>query len=154
MTKTTKFPLINLIVAFSKNYGIGRSNAIPWKIKEDMFYFQDVTKREYIKGKQNAVIYGRKTYEGLGQPLKDRINIMISSKTYDFKNIVTVKTLQHAITAARDMDIGKIFICGGASVYKEALDTNMVDELYINRIEEDYNCDIKFPVESLDKYRL
>ena len=77
---------MNLIVAyFRKNFGIGNSdtNSIPWHLSEDLKYFREITTRKgtYTEGK-NAVIMGRKTYESIPTehfPLKDRINIIISS---------------------------------------------------------------------------
>ena len=79
---TTPNVPIALIVAVDIRNGISRDNIIPWKIKEDSNFFQDVTKRQYIKGKENAVIMGRNTWAALPaefRGLKDRINIVISS---------------------------------------------------------------------------
>ena len=47
---------INLIVAVDSKWGISNKGLIPWRIKEDSAFFQDVTKREYIKGKKNVII--------------------------------------------------------------------------------------------------
>jgi len=149
MKKLIREPLVNLIVAHGNGYGIGKSNTIPWKIKEDVLYFQDVTKREYIKGKKNVLIYGRKTYESMScQPLKDRVNIVITSKN-NIKDVLVNNSLVHAINDAKKMDIGKIFICGGSRIYKEALDNDLVDELYVNHVDIDVdNWDAYFPFNS------
>ena len=49
---TTRIP-IALIVAVDIKNGISRNNIIPWKIKEDSNFFQDVTKRQYGLNKLN-----------------------------------------------------------------------------------------------------
>ena len=35
--------IINLILATDLNNGIGKNNKIPWKIKNDLFYFKELT---------------------------------------------------------------------------------------------------------------
>lgn len=75
-----------LIVALTASYGIGRSNALPWKLKNEMAYFKRVTSFvptfdsfEWM----NVVLMGRKTWESLPlqfRPLKGRINVIISRK--------------------------------------------------------------------------
>ena len=55
--------MFKLIVAHDFNRGIGNSNKLPWKIKEDMEYFKKITTFTKNKKKNNAVIMGRKTYD-------------------------------------------------------------------------------------------
>jgi dihydrofolate reductase len=59
------------IAAMSENRVIGRGNQIPWHLPEDFKWFKKMTKG-------NVVILGRKTFESLGKPLPDRINIVLS----------------------------------------------------------------------------
>src|SRR5688572_17226390 len=73
---------INLIAAVDSKWGLSRKNQIPWEIREDMNFFHDVTKRELEKGKKNAVIMGRNTFEALpddNRGLKERVNVVVSS---------------------------------------------------------------------------
>lgn len=94
---------LTIIVAATKQNGIGKNNALPWPmLKKEMAYFARVTKRvpmptntgslqsdtlkkSILDGTQrNAVIMGRKTWESIPpkfRPLKDRTNIVISSQT-------------------------------------------------------------------------
>ena len=146
-------PDINLIVAIDKCYGIGKNNSIPWKIKEDMFNFQDATKREYLSGKLNAVIYGRKTYESLGSALAGRVNICVSGSIANTNDatVRVVKTFDAAIKLAYELDVGAIFICGGAALYEEALKSGLVDTVYINCVDKDYECDVAFPFGIMQK---
>ena len=145
-----------LIVAVDINNGISKNGSIPWRIKEDSTFFQDVTKRTYEKGKLNAVIMGKNTWLALPESmrgLKDRINIIVSS-TLSGEDVIKqntnncevhiTKTLSLAIKLANKLKVGKTFICGGHTIYKEALEKYQIQELYITKIYCDYECDNKF----------
>lgn len=74
--------LINGIVAISQDGGIGSNNTLPWKLKEELKHFQDVTTSTQDSSKKNAVIMGRKTWDSIPnkfKPLKNRINIIVST---------------------------------------------------------------------------
>ena len=58
------------IAAMSLNRVIGAGGKIPWHLPEDFEWFKEKTKG-------NVVIIGRKTFEGFGKPLPDRINIVL-----------------------------------------------------------------------------
>ena len=74
-----------IIVAVSENDAIGKDNKLLFQLKEDMQNFKRLTT-------SNVVIMGRKTYESIGKPLKDRINIVISrSDNKDEGNMIFVK---------------------------------------------------------------
>jgi dihydrofolate reductase len=62
---------VAIIVAVAENGVIGKDNAMPWKLSEDMRYFKRIT-----MGK--PVVMGRKTFESIGKPLPGRTNIVIS----------------------------------------------------------------------------
>lgn len=59
------------IAAMSLNRVIGAGNKIPWHLPEDFKWFKEKTQG-------NVVIIGRKTFESLGKPLPNRINIVLS----------------------------------------------------------------------------
>ena len=61
------------IAAMSLNRVIGAGNKIPWHLPEDFKWFKKTTTG-------NVVIIGRKTFESLGKPLPDRINIVLSRR--------------------------------------------------------------------------
>ena len=52
---------MKLIVAFSRNYGIGYKNKIPWLLKKDLNYFKKLT----IGNGNNAVIMGKNTWKSM-----------------------------------------------------------------------------------------
>ena len=135
-------PKVNLIVAIDSNYGIGKNNKIPWDIREDSWFFQDTTKREYLPKAPNVVIYGKNTWLSFpenNRGLKDRINIIISStlKEDEVKTQNTSKCEVHLnnnlSSAVQDTlkgkygEVGKIFICGGKNIYHEAIKLKLVE---------------------------
>ena len=127
--------MIGLIVARSKNNVIGKNGQIPWKIKGEQKQFRELTTG-------NAVIMGRKSYEEIGHPLPNRMNIVVSrSANYTGENLVTVKSLQEAIEAAGDVDV---YVAGGYGLFLEAI--SMVDKMYITEIDiEIEDGDVFFP---------
>ena len=63
---------IRMIAALSeKDRVIGKDNFLPWKISADMKHFREVTKGQ-------TVVMGRKTFESIGRPLPNRVNIVIT----------------------------------------------------------------------------
>ncbi len=55
----------------SVNRVIGAGNRIPWHLPEDFKWFKQMTAG-------HVVIMGRKTFESLGKPLPNRINIVLT----------------------------------------------------------------------------
>lgn len=153
----------NLIVAVDSNWGISNKGLTPWRIKEDSNLFHDVTKREYIKGKKNAIILGKGSWKALPDSLrglKDRINIVVSSSmTNDELNqdnktqteSYLAKSLNQGIELCKIIQAGKIFICGGTNIYREALEEYNIDEIYLSEIDANYCCDNKFPEDIFKK---
>ena len=127
--------MIGLIVARSKNNVIGKNGKIPWKIKGEQKQFRELTTG-------NVVVMGRKSYEEIGHPLPNRKNIVVSkSKNFTGENLVTVGSLQEAISISGDENV---YIAGGYGLFKEALP--LVDTMYITEIDMVVeNGDVFFP---------
>lgn len=116
--------MLGLIVARSKNNVIGKNGEIPWKIKGEQKQFKELTTG-------NVVIMGRKSYEEIGHPLPNRKNVIVSnSKNFSGENLVTVGSLQEAITISGDENI---YIAGGYGLFKEAIP--LVDKMYITEVD-------------------
>lgn len=131
---------VNLIVAVGnydsdrKGYVIGKDGKIPWRNKNDMKWFKETTIN-------HPVIMGRKTFNSIGKPLSDRANIIITSDPnsikYEWSDVVyTASSVEDAVKIAKKTYKTDAFIIGGASVYKEALDKDLVDKIYIDYIDE------------------
>ena len=63
--------LISLIVAMAQNGVIGRGNALPWRLPEDLKRFKEST-----LGK--PILMGRKTFDSIGRPLPGRANLVLT----------------------------------------------------------------------------
>jgi len=75
---------VTLIVAATTNNGIGQAGKLPWRLPQEMQYFARVTTGEPDdKGKKNAVVMGRATWESIPRrfrPLPGRINFVVSQQ--------------------------------------------------------------------------
>ncbi|MBR3840986.1 MAG: dihydrofolate reductase [Erysipelotrichales bacterium] len=127
--------MISLVVAYSKNRVIGINGEMPWYLPEDLKHFKELTLNK-------IVVMGRRTYESIGHPLPNRINIVVSSTLIlNEPNCFTVPSIKDAIAYAGNNDI--VFI-GGARIYEEAL--SYVDTMYITEIHQEYEGDTYFPL--------
>lgn len=147
--------IVNIIVAYSKNNGIGKDNALLWNIKEDMAKFKRLT----IGNKNNAVIMGRKTYESLNKVngLVNRDNLILSkSLKLDKKNdkniVKTFETLQNLEDFVKLKNYDEVWIIGGEQIYTLFLTNHgnkntifNINEIIITYIEKEFDCDSYFP---------
>lgn len=77
---------LTIIVAATRNNGIGQGSRLPWRLQKEMAYFAKITKQA-PSGHINALIMGRKTWESIpkkNRPLVDRVSIVISGNP-DYK---------------------------------------------------------------------
>jgi dihydrofolate reductase/thymidylate synthase len=74
-------PSCSVVVAASKDWGIGKDGGIPWRLPGDMAYFREVTMATTDPEKHNAVVMGRRTWDSIPakfRPLKGRTNIVLT----------------------------------------------------------------------------
>jgi dihydrofolate reductase len=134
--------MIAIISAVGKNYEIGYKGGLIWQIKEDLEMFKELTIG-------NIIIMGKKTYDSLGEPLKDRLNVVISKSMKKRDDILIYKSVEDAIESVKKFN-KDIFIIGGNKIYKEALDKNLCDNLFLTKIDKEYkDADTFFPYKSL-----
>lgn len=132
--------IISLIVAIAQNGVIGKSSGeMSWHVSEEFKHFKNTTKGF-------PVLMGRKTFETLGKPLKERLNIVLTRnpeyKT-QFDDVLIFSSLDEAINFCREKKFEKIFIIGGAEIYKIAIP--IVDEMIISRMKFTAEGDVYFP---------
>ncbi|MDE4953441.1 dihydrofolate reductase, partial [Francisella tularensis subsp. holarctica] len=48
MPKNRFLKMISLIVAYDKNFGLGKENTLAWKLSEDLKNFKNITEYNYI----------------------------------------------------------------------------------------------------------
>jgi dihydrofolate reductase len=129
---------MNMIVAVDKNWAIGYQNKMLISIPEDMRFFRDET-----MGK--AVIMGRKTLETFqgGKPLKNRLNVVITSRETKINDAVVVHSIEEAFEAVKDYKSEDIYVVGGESIYRQMLD--YCDAAHVTKIDYAYQADTYFP---------
>ena len=127
--------IISLIAAIGKNNVIGFDNKLPWKLSGDLKRFKEITLNK-------PVIMGRKTFESIGKPLPNRINIIITrDKTYKADGCVVVHSVEESLKAAAENE--EVMVIGGEQTYKEFLP--MANKMYLTLIEKDFEGDSYFP---------
>lgn len=75
---------------------------------------------------------GRTTYESIGKPLPNRINIVITHKDIDIDGCIVCHSIEDAISYSKEIKMDSAFILGGGSIYKEAINKDLIDILYID----------------------
>ncbi len=127
------------IVAVDKNWAIGYQNKLLVSIPADMRFFRDET-----TGK--VVIMGRKTLETFpgGQPLKNRINIVITrDPDFKVKDAIVVHSVEEALEITKKYKTDDIYIIGGDSIYRQFLPYCSI--AHITKIDYSYHADTYFP---------
>ncbi len=139
---------ISLIVAVAKNGVIGRDGALAWKISDDLKRFRALT-----TGK--PVIMGRKTFESIGKPLPDRVNIVVSRKISPREGIIVAPTVEDALRrgadAAAHLDADEIFVIGGAEIYARMLP--LAGRIHLTEVDAEIAGDVRFPALQEDEWR-
>jgi dihydrofolate reductase len=121
----------------AKNRTIGRDNALPWKLPDEMKHFVRMT-----RGK--PVIMGRKQFESMPQPLPGRTNIVLTrDATWSAEGAHVVHTLDEALAAARRVAAHEVMVIGGGEMY--ALSLPVADRLYMTVIDAEIDGDVHFP---------
>lgn len=136
--------MISLIVAYAQNNVIGKGGRIPWDLPQDREHFKKLTLG-------SVVIMGRRTFEEIykkfGGGLPGRETIVLS-KSQDFRgnNYRTAGSFREALETARANFAGRdVFVCGGQSLYREAMESGLVEKLYITEINLKIEGDAFFP---------
>ncbi len=125
-------PKICAIVAVGPERVIGKDNVMPWHCSADLRHFK-ITTMGY------PCIFGRKTFDGMGKKtLAGRQTVVISRNVCNDggwldNNLWVQSSIERAIYDFRKSD--KIFICGGAQIYKYVLDKDLIDVFYLTEIE-------------------
>jgi dihydrofolate reductase len=115
------------VVAASENNVIGVQNQLPWHLPDDLKFFKKTT-----TGK--PVIMGRKTYESLGKPLPNRINIVLSAQPELQlpEGVLHFHAINGALEVLRDAGHETVCIIGGGQIFQETI--GITDTVYLTRV--------------------
>nr|XP_020454878.1 dihydrofolate reductase-like isoform X4 [Monopterus albus] len=156
---------LNGIVAVCPDLGIGKKGDLPWhpvKLINEFRHFQKMTATPSVKGKQNVVLMGRKTWFSIPEkhrPLKDRINIVLS------RECIAPPAGAHHLAAGFSSALelinteladqaDQVWVIGGTSLYKELMEYPGTKRLFVTRIQQQFECDTFFPEIDPEKFHL
>lgn len=128
---------VYMIVARSKNGVIGADNGIPWRLRDDMRFFREMTTG-------NTVVMGRKTFESLGRPLPHRRNVVVTrDKQFQAAGVDVVHSPKEALALPRNPGDGDVFVIGGQQIYEALLPHT--DVVYVTEVQTEIEGDAFFP---------
>jgi dihydrofolate reductase/thymidylate synthase len=132
--------MFDVIIAMTKEGGIGFEGKLPWKCKEELQLFKQITMN-------GVLIVGRKTYESL-PTLKDRTIIVLSSNEKP-KEVSKEIIFSSSISEASELyKHSKVFIAGGAKLYDDVFNNwrHCINRVYLSVMNDPYKCDtfVKF----------
>jgi dihydrofolate reductase len=129
---------VSLVAAVAHGGVIGRGNAIPWRLPEDVAHFRALTTG-------HTVVMGRRTWDSLPgrfRPLPDRRNIVVTRNSdWQADGAERATSLEDALRLSGGAE--HVFIIGGAELYAAALPHAVALEL--TEIDLDVEGDTVFP---------
>ena len=139
-----------IVVAMAENGVIGRDNALPWHLPEDLAHFKSLTMG-------CPLIMGRLTYESIGRLLPGRSTIILSSNPNWSapEGAFLVSDLESAVQIAQReaqrMQSPRIVFAGGGKLYEQTL--LRADHLYVTEVHTAVEGDAVFPPISRQHWR-
>lgn len=141
---------ISLIACIDKNSAIGHQGSLLTKPPLDFQHFKNLTIGNYC-------VFGRTTFEEIGTPLKNRKNIILTSRgkeglpsgVFIYPNAEKILTEYENYA---DEDI-QLYICGGEKVYEAFLP--YADTINLTIVDHTFpHSDRFFPKVSLDDWEI
>ncbi|MBL6696676.1 MAG: dihydrofolate reductase [Luminiphilus sp.] len=110
---------VELVLAVSENGVIGRGNALPWDLPDDLQHFKRTTMG-------CPVLMGRRTFDSVGRPLPGRTNLILTrDPDWRAPGVEVFQDIEDAIERARQQalldDARALCVVGGAEIYKLSL---------------------------------
>ena len=138
--------MFDIVVAADLDWGIGKANALPWpKLRGDLQHFKRITSTA-SEGRRNAIVMGRKTWESKEvacKPLPNRLNVVVSRSPLPVPAGVTLAgSVDEALTVG---GVETIFVVGGAGLIRDVIERGDLRYVYLTRIEQRFDCDIRMP---------
>lgn len=136
---------ISLIAAMAIDQVIGMEKAMPWNLPGDLAWFKRNTLNK-------PVIMGRVTYESIGRPLPQRVNIVLSSQPAGADNtVIWVTSIEEALAAAQAIEnVEEVMVIGGGKVYQQFLP--LANKLYLTHVDAEVIGDTHFPAYEPDEW--
>lgn len=122
---------LTLIAAVDLAYGIGYLGQLPWKLPADMAFFRKKTIG-------HPVLMGRKTYESIGKPLKDRDNYILTRQPMQISDVHIIHQLEEIAHLSDE-----IMVIGGAQIYNLCLP--FANRIILTEVQVQLKADTYFP---------
>ncbi len=138
---------LELIAALDRQRAIGKGNALPWHLPNDLKRFKALTLGR-------PVLMGRKTAESLGRALPRRRNLVLTRHgRVPFDGMEAVASLQAAIDATDRDGASGLCVIGGADVF--ALTLPLASVLRLTHVDTHVDgADTFFPRYDADDWRV
>lgn len=135
------------IVAIAKNYAIGKDGKLPWHYSADLKFFKRTTVN-------HAVLMGFNTWQSIGKPLPNRLNIVLSgSHSLEHQpNVLLVRSVEEILALAKYLNCN-LFVIGGAKTYENF--AGVIEKWFVTEIPESFeDADTFMPSDFLDNFEL
>jgi dihydrofolate reductase len=134
----------SIVAAMTENRVIGRDNALPWHLRDDLRRFKAITMG-------HTVVMGRKTWDSVGKPLPGRTTVVLSRDAgFRPAGVSVVQTMNEALELAGHDD--EIFIVGGGEVFRQII--AVADRIYLTIIHAQLEGDAFFPTFDENEWRI
>ncbi len=132
-----------MIAAHDCQRAIGRNNALPWHLPDDLKRFKALT-----IGK--TIVMGRKTAQSLGRALPQRRNIVLSrSGSAPFAGMEVVNSIDQALQKTANQT--ELVVIGGGEIY--ALFLPMAKRLHLTLVNTTIeDADAFFPAINMNQW--
>ena len=140
---------VSIVVAVADNGVIGRGNALPWDLPDDLQHFKRTTMGR-------PIIMGRKTYESIGRPLPGRLNIILTrDSAWQTPGVSVATSIEQAIDLAEGQALidgaDSVMVIGGAEVYRQALP--FTSRAFLTRVHGNVRGDAFFDLDQISSWR-
>jgi dihydrofolate reductase/thymidylate synthase len=101
---------------------------------------------------------GRKTYDSIPRkfsPLSNRINIVLTkNKDYKNKDVIVNYDIMETLLYLHNnkTNYNNVYIIGGTEIYSQFLNLKIVSNMYITKVNYDFNCDTFMPTKYLKHF--
>jgi dihydrofolate reductase len=137
---------VTLIAAVSEDGYISRGTGVPWHLPADIAHFRAATAGKWL-------LVGRKTYEEMLGWFTDHMPLVLSrDTTFQPRHGRRISSVAEGIALADAANQGEIMVCGGGSVYAEAMP--VATKLLITRVDAPLGDGIPFPVIDPSTWRI
>ena len=140
---------VSIVVAVADNGVIGRGNALPWDLPDDLQHFKRTTMGR-------PIVMGRKTFESIGRPLPGRLNIILTrDPSWTASGVSVASSIEQAIDLAEGQAFidgaDSVMVIGGAEVYRQALP--FASRAFVTRVHGHIDGDAFFDLAEIASWR-